>query len=244
MAGLPVSSRRGHQGARLGDGRLLRIARRLDRCLRRRHRSRIPRRGQAVASGRDRRPGRRGAVQGSRRGVRRALQPAHPSRLRRCTRRAVRGGRRATAAATPAAASRARWTRKRAWVAFIGGVVITVLGVGASYLTWYLRDRDATERARFVPVTAQRVDNGDITFDTSDGRHIVVPEPHMHGEGATAGPTIDVRYDPANPQHVVARREHVRPRHHARDRRPQAADRRPGVRRARCPPSPQVTPRP
>ncbi len=103
----------------------------------------------------------------------------------------------------PVAVKPSRWTRKRAWVAFIGGVVITVLGVGASYLTWYLRDRDASERARFVPVAAQRVDNGDIAFDARDGRHVVVPEPRQRGEGTKTGPTVDVRYDPANPQHVV-----------------------------------------
>jgi DnaJ-like protein/uncharacterized protein DUF3592 len=103
----------------------------------------------------------------------------------------------------PAAAPPTRWTPKRAWVALIGGLAITVLGVGASYLTWYLRDRDASERARFVSVAAQRVDNGAIAFDTRDGRHIVVAEPRQHGEGTKAGPTVDVRYDPANPRHVV-----------------------------------------
>ncbi|MDQ1520953.1 MAG: molecular chaperone DnaJ [Actinomycetota bacterium] len=102
-----------------------------------------------------------------------------------------------------AAAAPTRWTPERAWLALIGGIVITVLGVGASYLTWYLRDRDASERARFVSVAAQRVDNGEIAFDTSDGRHVVVPEPRQHGEGTKAGPTVDVRYDPANPRHVV-----------------------------------------
>jgi hypothetical protein len=102
-----------------------------------------------------------------------------------------------------AAAPPTRWTPRRAWIALIGGIVITVLGVGASYLTWYLRDRDASQRARFVPVAALRVDNGDIAFDTRDGRHVVVPEPHQHGEGTTPGLTVDVRYDPANPRHVV-----------------------------------------
>jgi DnaJ domain len=102
-----------------------------------------------------------------------------------------------------AAATPTRWTPRRAWIALIGGIVITVLGVGASYLTWHLRDRDATQRARFVPVSALRVDNGDIAFDTKDGRHVVVPEPRQRGEGTAGGLTVDVRYDPANPRHVV-----------------------------------------
>lgn len=96
-----------------------------------------------------------------------------------------------------------RWTRRRAWIALIGGIVITLLGISASYLTWYLRDRDAAQRARFVPVAALRVDNGDIAFDTRDGRHVVVPEPRQHGEGTSTGTTVDVRYDPGNPRHVV-----------------------------------------
>jgi len=54
-----------------------------------------------------------------------------------------------------------------------------------------------------VPVAALRVDNGDIAFDTRDGRHVVVPEPRQHGEGTSTGTTVDVRYDPANPRHVV-----------------------------------------
>ncbi len=103
----------------------------------------------------------------------------------------------------PTAPWTTRWTRKRAWIALIGGIVVTVLGVGASYVTWYLHDRDASEKARFVPVAAQRVENGEIAFDTRDGKHVVVSEPRQHGEGTKTGPTVDVRYDPANPQHVV-----------------------------------------
>jgi DnaJ-like protein/uncharacterized protein DUF3592 len=138
------------------------------------------------------------------------LAAAYAVLSNRRTRRDYDGMRAGTAAAAvvppapkPAASPPTRWTVRRAWVALIGGILITVLGVGASYLTWYLRDRDANERARFVSVTAQRVDNGQIAFDTRDGQHVVVAEPHQHGEGTKAGPTVDVRYDPANPRRVV-----------------------------------------
>ena len=138
------------------------------------------------------------------------LAAAYAVLSNRRTRRDYDGVRAGTAAAAvvqpapkPAASPPTRWTPRRAWVALIGGILITVLGVGASYLTWYLRDRDANERARFVSVTAQRVDNGQIAFDTRDGRHVVVAEPRQHGEGTKAGPTVDVRYDPANPRRVV-----------------------------------------
>ncbi len=100
-------------------------------------------------------------------------------------------------------APRRGWSRRRAWTALIGGIIVAILGIGATFVTWYLRDRDANERARFIGVTAQRLSNGDITFDTNDGRHIVVARAPPARRGSGRGPTVDVRYDPANPQHVV-----------------------------------------
>lgn len=106
----------------------------------------------------------------------------------------------------PAARSRkaapARWTRKRALFALVGGIVIAVLGVAMSWFTWYLHDRDASERARFAPVTAERVADGNIAF-TVGNRHIVTREPTQHGEGSGAGDTVGVRYDPRDPHHVI-----------------------------------------
>jgi hypothetical protein len=96
-----------------------------------------------------------------------------------------------------------RWNPRRSWFAFVGGLVCVVLGVLASILTIYLHDRDANERARFVPVLAQRIDNGQITFETKDAQGIVTKEPEVHGEGSGDGPTVKVRYDPANPTHVI-----------------------------------------
>jgi hypothetical protein len=97
----------------------------------------------------------------------------------------------------------ARWTRRRAWLALAGGVAVTVLGVASAYVTWRLHDRDADRRAQFVPVAAQRLGGGDIRFTTPDGRAVVTREPSLHGEGAGAGPTVDVRYDPEDPQQVI-----------------------------------------
>ena len=37
----------------------------------------------------------------------------------------------------------------------------------------------------------------------ADGRVVRTHEPQQHGEGNNLGPTVAVRYDPANPTHVV-----------------------------------------
>jgi hypothetical protein len=81
--------------------------------------------------------------------------------------------------------------------------LVTVLGVGAALFTWQLHQADARRHARFHPVTATRMGDGDITFVTADGRLVRTREPQQHGEGTNAGPTVTVRYDPANPTHVV-----------------------------------------
>jgi hypothetical protein len=96
-----------------------------------------------------------------------------------------------------------RWTRKRAWIALVGGLVCVVLGLFASVVTLVLHNNDASQRAHYVPVTASRIDNGQITFQTRDARGIITKEPQQHGEGSGLGPTVKVRYDPANPTHVI-----------------------------------------
>jgi curved DNA-binding protein CbpA len=106
-------------------------------------------------------------------------------------------------AATSPGARPTRWTRRRAWTALVAGALVTVLGVGAALLTWQLHQADARRHARFRPVTAMRSGNGDITFVTANGRFVRTREPQLHGEGNNAGPTVAVRYDPANPTHVV-----------------------------------------
>ena len=96
-----------------------------------------------------------------------------------------------------------RWTRRRAWTAVVAGSLVTVLGAGAVLLTWHLHERDVERRAHFRPVTAVRVDDGDITFTTGTGRVVRTREPEQHGEGSDVGPTVSVRYDPADPTHVI-----------------------------------------
>ncbi len=95
------------------------------------------------------------------------------------------------------------WTRRRAWTTLICGALVTLLGIGAAFLTWQLHRDDARRRAEFRPVTAVRVDNGDVTFTTADGRTVRTREPEQHGEGSGVGPTVGIRYDPANPTHVI-----------------------------------------
>jgi hypothetical protein len=86
----------------------------------------------------------------------------------------------------------------------ISGVLLTVLGVGAAALTWSMHEHDARQRARFVPVVAARLPaSGYVSFVTKSGERIRVPEPRRHGDPTGLGPTVKVRYDPANPEHVI-----------------------------------------
>src|SRR5205814_1175124 len=84
--------------------------------------------------------------------------------------------------ATRDALPRSRWTRRRAWAALLGGIIILFLGLLASAVTWSLHERDARQQARFVPVTARRVDDGRVQFMTRDGRRVVTREPKRHGD--------------------------------------------------------------
>jgi curved DNA-binding protein CbpA len=105
--------------------------------------------------------------------------------------------------AAPGAAAPKRWTRRRALTAIVGGALVTVLGVGAAVLTWQVHQTDASRHARFQPVDARRVADNQIMFVARDGRIVRTPEPALHGEGNGLGPTVRVRYDPANPTHVI-----------------------------------------
>jgi DnaJ-like protein/uncharacterized protein DUF3592 len=96
-----------------------------------------------------------------------------------------------------------RWTRRTAWIALVAGTVVALLGVFASIVTWDLHETDARRHARYDPVSATRVGNGEIMFVTHDGRVVRTREPTQHGEGNGLGPTVAVRYDPNDPQHVI-----------------------------------------
>jgi hypothetical protein len=98
------------------------------------------------------------------------------------------------------------WSPRRAWCALIAGALVTLLGIGAVALTWSLHQHDARLRARFIPVTATRFDtNGTsmVSFATRDGRQVRTKEPQQHGDPSGLGPTVTIRYDPANPEHVI-----------------------------------------
>ncbi len=102
--------------------------------------------------------------------------------------------------------ARKPWSARRAWTVLVAGVLVTFLGIGAAWLTWSMHTHDARQRARFVPVTASRIDvNGSafVSFATSAGFRIRVPEPHQHGDPNGLGPTVKIRYDPADPEHVI-----------------------------------------
>jgi hypothetical protein len=88
-------------------------------------------------------------------------------------------------------------------MAFVSGIAITIVGIGVAVLTLSLRNTDANQRSQFVAVTARRIGNDQISFTTANGQEIVVREPRQHGEGTRSGPTVDVRYDPDDPQHVI-----------------------------------------
>jgi len=108
-----------------------------------------------------------------------------------------------TAGERAAAPRRKPWSRRRAWTAFVGGTVVFVLGFAMAFVTWHLHDADASRRAHYVPVVARRGDGGSITFVTRTNQLVRAQEPQQRGEGNGAGSTVKVRYDPADPQHVI-----------------------------------------
>ena len=111
---------------------------------------------------------------------------------------------RSTAARTVAAKTPKPWSRRKALVVIVAGVLVTLLGIGAAVLTWSMHEHDARQRARFIPVTAARAPaSGYVSFLTADGQRIRVPEPRRHGDPIESGPTVKIRYDPADPEHVI-----------------------------------------
>ncbi len=127
-------------------------------------------------------------------------------RVRLESRPPVSSARAATAAAAPARVPRREWSARRAWTSLIAGVLVMFLGVGAAVLTWAMHEHDARLRARYVPVTATRVDVGGsslVSFRTRRGTRVEVPEPQQHGDPSALGPTVSIRYDPSDPRHVI-----------------------------------------
>ncbi|MGQ0825459.1 MAG: DnaJ domain-containing protein [Actinomycetota bacterium] len=118
-----------------------------------------------------------------------AARPVPTSALRADTRRAGRG-----------------LTRRRAWLAVIGGVVTTIAGIGVGALTWNLHADDQAVRDRTIAVDARRIDvNGAafVEFSTHGGETVRAPEPDRE-EASGTGTLVGVRYDPDDPTRVVA----------------------------------------
>jgi hypothetical protein len=97
------------------------------------------------------------------------------------------------------------WTRRWAWTAFVGGLVVTVLGVGVAGLIVGIQHRDAARRDGRVMTYATRVPGspGEITFATLQGRQVVAREPSQTNPGLRDN-GFKILYDPANPRNVIA----------------------------------------
>jgi hypothetical protein len=96
-----------------------------------------------------------------------------------------------------------KWSRRRAWTVTIAGSVVALLGFGAAFLTWHLHERDAERRAAFVPVVAEKLPDGQIRVLTTEGEQVITEAPRQHGEANGTDPTMNVRYDPEDPAHVI-----------------------------------------
>ena len=111
-----------------------------------------------------------------------------------------------TAGKVQTRAARKPWSARRALTVILAGVLVALLGIGAGLLTWTMHTHDDRQRARFVPVTASRINvsgSSIVSFLTRDGERIRVPEPLQHGNPSSGGLTANIRYDPANPEHVI-----------------------------------------
>jgi hypothetical protein len=98
------------------------------------------------------------------------------------------------------------WSARKSLTVLLVGIVVALLGIGAGLLTWSMHEHDARQRARFVPVVATRGDGVSgslVSFLTREGERIRVPQPEQHGDPAGHSLTVNIRYDPADPEHVI-----------------------------------------
>ena len=94
------------------------------------------------------------------------------------------------------------FTRRRAWIAAVGGLVIFAGGVFVALITLTLHNADARIHADTIAVPVTRVD-GDIVFVTRDGATVQVPAPELGEQGRSDV----VRYYPDDPEHVVVAKD-------------------------------------
>jgi hypothetical protein len=97
------------------------------------------------------------------------------------------------------------WTPRRAWVAFVGGLLVVLLGAGVAALVVSLQQSERDDRAGRVAVEAERfTDDGRprIRFTTPNGTVVEADEPHRENPGRPS--TVPVLYDPQRPTDVIA----------------------------------------
>ena len=106
-------------------------------------------------------------------------------------------------AATP---KQFHWTTRLAWLAFVGGLIVTMLGLGMSTFIVGLQRHDSARRAGRIAVTATHVvekKRDRLVFPTSNGTVLDVPYPSTVNPGVP-GKTQRVLYNPKHPTDVIA----------------------------------------
>jgi len=94
-------------------------------------------------------------------------------------------------------------SRKRAVLALVAGVIVLLGGITAAVVTAHVHRADAEARSGTVAVTAARLPGGRIVFVDGAGNRVVTREPVREGDPRGTGPTVSVRYDPADPEAVI-----------------------------------------
>jgi len=98
------------------------------------------------------------------------------------------------------------WTLRRAWISFIGGMLVTMLGIAMSCFVIGLQRHDSARRAGRVEVDANHVIEGGrerLRFNTTNGKVVDVPLPNTVNPGIP-GNKERVLYKPAHPTDVIA----------------------------------------
>jgi hypothetical protein len=111
-------------------------------------------------------------------------------------------------AATPTPWS---WTTRRAWLAFVGGWLVVLLGAGVAMFVFGLQQAERADRSGRVAVEARRFtqeNQARIEFTTRAGETVRADEPRRVNPGRP-GTKVQVLYDPARPTDVIADESHA-----------------------------------
>jgi hypothetical protein len=98
------------------------------------------------------------------------------------------------------------WTPRRAWMSFVGGMLVTVLGIAMSCFVIGLQHHDSARRAGRVEVNANHVIEAGqqrLRFATTNGTVVDVPLPNTVNPGIP-GDKERILYNPAHPSDVIA----------------------------------------